>query len=206
MFLNKPIIGLVGGIGSGKTFVASLFAQLGAKVISSDEHVHQAYHDPAIKAVLRQWWGPTVFDAAGEIDRSAVAREVFDRPEERKRLEALIHPLVAEERDRIMAQTAPDPRIKAFIWDVPLLMETGLDRQCDAIVFVDAPIELRRERVRQSRGWNEQEIEKREKFQLPLDKKRQAAHHIVVNNADAAAVRRQVSQVFSRITGCVFPE
>jgi dephospho-CoA kinase len=203
VFANKPIIGLVGGIGSGKTFVASLFAELGAKVISADEQVHRAYADPAVQQILRQWWGSAIFDPSGQINRAAIAKEIFDRPEERKRLEALLHPIVAEERDRIMHQTAPDPRIKAFVWDVPLLLETGLDRQCDAIVFVDAPIDLRTARVTQSRGWDQQEIEKREKFQFPLDKKRDRAHYIVVNIADAATVRRQVSQVFSQITGCV---
>jgi len=205
VFSGKIIIGIVGGIGSGKSFVASLFGKLGAMVISADEQVHRAYRLPEVKAVLRQWWGPAVFDSEGEIDRAAVAREVFDRPEERKRLEALIHPLVQEEREKIMREAANDPKVKAFVWDIPLLFETGLDKQCDAIVFVEAPIEQRRERIRQSRGWDEQELEKREKFQWGLDKKRKLAHHIVVNTADAAAARRQVSHVFSLITGCVSP-
>jgi dephospho-CoA kinase len=199
MFAGKPVIGIVGGIGSGKSFVATLLGELGAKVISSDEQVHRAYADEEIQRTLRQWWGPAVFHESGQLNRSAVAREVFNDADQRKRLEALIHPIVARERDQIMQQTASDPTVKAFVWDTPLLFETGLDRQCDVIVFVEAPKDLRLARLAQSRGWDKQELEKREKFQLLLDKKRQMAHYTVVNTADAAQARRQVSQVFSRI-------
>ena len=199
VFTRKPIIGIAGGIGSGKSFIASLLGELGATVISSDEQVHRAYSDPSVKQLLRQWWGGKVFDHAGQVDRAAVAREVFNHPEQLQRLEGLIHPLIARERDRIMQESGSDPAVQAFVWDVPRLFETGLDKQCDAVVFVDAPRDLRVSRVRQDRGWTEQELEKREKLQLPLDKKREMSHYTVVNTADADAARRQVSHVFSRI-------
>src|SRR5262245_17843731 len=117
MFSGKPIIGIAGGIGSGKSFVASLLSEMNCLVINSDEMVRQAYKDPLVKQSLRQWWGKLVFDPSGEVDRSAVARKIFTLPSERQRLERLIHPIVSERRKMVMKQAAADPKIVAFIWD-----------------------------------------------------------------------------------------
>src|SRR5438034_11088123 len=87
VFAGKPIIGIVGGIGSGKSFVANLFGELGCLVIDSDAQVREAYLDPEVKVKLRQWWGAGVFDAAGDVDRAAVARIVFSSDPERQQLE-----------------------------------------------------------------------------------------------------------------------
>src|ERR1700712_2002924 len=99
MFHGKPIIGISGGIGSGKSFVARLFGELGCVVIDSDAQVRIAYDLPRVKQALREWWGDGVFDAGGNVSRSAVARRVFADPAERARLEGLLHPLVAQMRD-----------------------------------------------------------------------------------------------------------
>ena len=116
---------------------------------------------------------------------------------ELRRLESLIHPLVGEIRDTLMANAPAGT--KAIIWDTPLLYEVGLDKQCKAVVFVDAPLETRLSRVAGSRGWSADELHRREKSQLSLDKKREMAHYIVHNTADAAYARRQVEAVLSRI-------
>jgi dephospho-CoA kinase len=102
-------------------------------------------------------------------------------------------------RDELMRKHANDAQVKAYVWDTPLLYEVGLDRECDAVVFVDAPKEIREERVRRTRGWGEGELERREKSQLALDKKREFAQYRVVNTADTASIRRQVEAVLSRI-------
>jgi dephospho-CoA kinase len=128
--------------------------------------------------------------------KNEVAQRVFDNPAERKRLEALVHPLVFAARDRLMKEAVS---AVAFVWDTPLLFETGLDRSCDSIVFVDAPEELRQDRLRRLRGWEARELLRREKAQLPLDKKRSLAHYVVENTADAAFARRQVEDVLSQI-------
>src|SRR5438132_13748560 len=117
MFSNQPIIGIAGGIGSGKTLVASMFADLNCLVVNSDEMVRQAYKDPGVKHTLRQWWGKLVFDPSGEVDRGAVARKVFTMPSERQRLERLIHPIVNEMREQRMNQRASDPAVVAFVVD-----------------------------------------------------------------------------------------
>jgi dephospho-CoA kinase len=199
MFHGKPIIGIVGGIGSGKSYVADLFAQFGCHVIKADDLVHQAYAADELKATLRSWWGDQVLTPDGQIDRKAVAQRIFNDEPQRQRLEALVHPLVHAARDRIMTQLADNPAIVAFVWDTPLLFEVGMDRSCDAVVFVDCPLQTRLLRVRTSRGWDQAELQRRENAQLPLDKKRELSQYMICNTADSAFARRQVEVVISRI-------
>ena len=199
MYAGKPIIGIAGGIGSGKSFVARLFAELGARVIDSDALARDAFQDERVKAMLGEWWGDGVFDAAGGINRAAVGRRVFAEPAERERLEGLIHPLVDEARKRLMSASADDPQVVAYVWDTPLLFEKGLAGECDALVFVDAPPEQRLRRVRDTRGWDEAELLRRQKLQWPLDKKRRISDYAVANTADADYARGQVRDVLSRI-------
>lgn len=195
---HKPVIGIIGGVGSGKSFIASLFEELGACVIRSDDLVHQVYTFPKVKSVLRQWWGEGVFKPDGSVDRKAVAQRVFSDSHERARLEQLIHPLVDQERRRIMEKKQNDPQVKAFVWDTPLLVETGLHHQCDVVIFVDTPWEIRLQRVSQ-RGWDAQELSRRENSQLPLDKKREISDYVISNAANTASARSQVRQIFSQI-------
>jgi len=199
MFAGRPIIGLVGGIGSGKSFVASLFGEAGCLVIDSDLQVKAAYERDDVKEVLRSWWADEVFHPDGTVDRVAVARIVFRNEAQRRRLEDLLHPLVGQMRDRAMEEAAGNPAIKAYIWDTPLLVETGLAGRCDVLVFVDAPLRQREGRVAAERGWKAGELREREKLQLPLDKKRKMANYIVRNTAGAGEVRSQVRELLSRI-------
>jgi dephospho-CoA kinase len=199
VFEGKPIIGIAGGIGSGKSFVARLFGELCCCVIHADEQIRQAYSDPHIAETLRQWWGQQIYNPDGTIDRHAIASRIFANQQDRVRLERLLHPWVARERDRIMMLNAAKSEVKAFIWDTPLLFEAGLERECDAVVFVDAPLDLRYQRVAQSRGWSQDEMNRREKLQWGLDKKRKASHYVVVNTADVAASRSQVREILSCI-------
>jgi dephospho-CoA kinase len=196
---GKPIIGIMGGIGSGKSFVAGLFGEMGCLVIDSDRLVDEAYRDPQVLATIRQWWGDSVFTPDGGVDRARIASRVFANPEEKSRLEALIHPWVGRRRERIMQEAAGNGAVKAYVWDVPLLVETGLHRDCDVLVWVEASREVRERRVREKRRWTEGELEKREKFQLPLDKKRILADYQVLNETDADDVRVQVAGVLSRV-------
>jgi dephospho-CoA kinase len=199
MFADKPIIGLTGGIGSGKSFVAKLFGELGCLVINSDDLVHQAYKDTVVKSEIKKWWGKLVFDPNGEIDRSAIARKIFQYPSEKQKVEQLIHPIVDRNRERRMLLAAGDDQIKAYVWDTPLLFETHLNERCDTVVFVDAPIEARLERVATNRGWDAAELDRRENLQMPLDKKKEIADYVVVNTADAEFARGQVREVLSQV-------
>jgi dephospho-CoA kinase len=199
VFAGKPVIGIAGGVGSGKSYVAGLFAELGCVVVDSDAQVIAAYGDPAVRETIRQWWGPQAFLADGEINRSVIAGKVFSDDAERRRLEGLIHPWVNAARRRQMSAAAEDPQVVAYVWDTPLLFEAGLDAQCDAVVFVDAPLDVRLARVMQGRGWDEAELLRRQKSQWPLDKKQRISDYVVTNTADADDARGQVREVLSRI-------
>jgi dephospho-CoA kinase len=98
-----------------------------------------------------------------------------------------------------MEAGAADGQVKAFVWDSPLLFETKLSTECDATVFVDAPLAVRLSRVRETRGWDQSELARRENSQLPLDKKRSISDYIVVNTTNAESTRVQVRELLSRI-------
>lgn len=194
---TAPTIGLVGGIGSGKTAVAEAWRAAGCCVCESDQLARAALRDPAVRGQLVAWWGPGILAADGEIDRPAVARIVFADESQRRRLEGLTHPWI--ERSRRASFAAAPPETPAFVIDAPLLLEVGLDRECDAVVFVDAPQALREERVRQRRGWPADELARREAAQWPLERKRSLATHVVVNDADAETLRRRAGDVLRAI-------
>jgi len=199
LFAGKPIIGIAGGIGSGKSHIARLLGELGCAVIDSDAQVKAAYLDPSVLVKLREWWGESVVTAEGLPNRKVIAQKVFSDEDERKRLEGLLHPLVAELRGKEMEALAKDPSIVAFVWDTPLLFEAGLSGKCDAILFVDTPLEIRQERVARTRGWSAGEVLRRENLQWPLDRKRQISDYVIQNTADAGDARDQVRDVLSRI-------
>jgi dephospho-CoA kinase len=203
VFHGKPIIGLAGGIGSGKSFVAEIFGELNCLVINSDRQAKEAYNDAAVRDSLRKWWGETVFNSDKTVNRAAIAEKVFENPAERERLERLLHPWVNTARQSLMQVHADDPQVLAFIWDTPLLFETGLNRECDAVVFVEAPADVRASRVAQTRGWDRSEWLRREKLQQPLDKKRNISDYCIVNTAEANSgkteVRKQVREILSLI-------
>jgi dephospho-CoA kinase len=179
---------------------------MGCLVISSDEQVSAAYRDPGVLATLRSWWGEDVTVADGTLNRRAVAQRVFNDPAQLKRLEELIHPLVNAARIQAMEAAKNDPAVRAFVWDTPLLLETGLNKQCDAVVFVDASPAIRQARVRENRGWDEAELARREKSQWGLDRKRRISDYVISNTADAGVARGQVNDVISRILAKTAPK
>ena len=193
----RPIIGLTGGIGAGKSAVARELGELGCFVVNSDDLAREALCDPAVHKTLVQWWGEGILAPDRRIDRRAVARIVFVRPVERERLESLVHPWI-ENRRQAMFRTAPDD-VPALVIDAPLLIEAGVDRQCDAVIFVEADRSRRLARLAEKRGWSEQEMNQREESQLPLDAKRFRADYVIDNNGDlqslAGLVRRTLREI-----------
>lgn len=198
MFACRPIIGLVGGIGAGKSHVARLFEAAGCCRIASDEMVRAAYTHPEVKRAVVERFGTGVLDEGGRVDRKFIADIVFREESERQWLENLLHPVANRARVELMEQAAKDPRVVGYVWDSPLLQEVGLDRLCDVVVFVDASYEDRLGRVA-ARGWDAAELDRREKVQMPLDRKRQKADY-VLSNADAdPATAEHVSALLSQI-------
>jgi len=199
MSRSKPIIGISGGIGAGKSAVAQAFGELGALVISSDDLNREVLASEEVAQTLRGWWGDRVIGEDGRVDRRALARIVFEDAKKKRRLESLVHPLIARRRADIIRTSAGDPKVKAIILDSPLLFESSLDRECDAVVFVEASETRRAERLRKQRGWNIRDIRLREQWQRPLAEKRSRCQYVIRNEGTRAELRTQVKNVFERI-------
>ncbi|MBT8487136.1 MAG: dephospho-CoA kinase [Phycisphaerales bacterium] len=195
--MSRPIIGIAGGIGSGKSAVAKQLGDLGCVVSDSDRDGRAALEDPEIKRTLVSWWGEGILAADGTTDRRAIARIVFADAEERRRLEGLTHPWIEERRKALFAAAAAD--VPALVIDAPLLFEAGLDATCDAVIFVDAPREQRLARVAAGRGWDEAEVRRREDSQLALDVKRSGADYVVWNDGDLSELEAQVRTILNKI-------
>ncbi len=197
---GTPIIGLAGGIGSGKSLVAGILGDLGALVLDADQSAQEILDRPDVLGTLVSWWGSEVRDEAGQADRRRIAEIVFDDPQQRRRLEALIHPRIFAAWQEVLRQCQADPaKAPAVVIDAPLLFEAGLDSWCDVILFVEAPESDRARRVQANRGWTQDELERREKTQESLDAKRAASDHVIRNTSSVTDLRRRVEAVFSEI-------
>lgn len=193
----QPVIGIVGGIGSGKSAVARAFGALGCEVADSDGLARRVLSEPDVIARITAIAGDDVVATDGSIDRAALARAIFASADVRRAVEGAMHPRIeALRRAQFAAAPASTP---AFVIDAPLLLEVGLDRECDAVVFVDAPESVRLERVRRTRGWSPEELFRREAAQLSLDEKRRRSTDVVVNDAAPEQLAARVAHVLAAI-------
>lgn len=187
-----PTIGVIGGIGSGKSVVARAMERLGGHRVDADRFGHEALAQSDIKAHLVTHWGDAILDEKGDADRKKIGRIVFSNPKDLRTLESLVFPFIENKiRDEI-ARARSDPRVKFIILDAAIMLETGWHRHCDRIVFVDAPREIRLARLKQTRGWDEAELVRREKTQTSLDEKKRRSDAVIVNDSDFENVNRQV--------------
>ena len=196
------MLGVLGGIASGKSRVAALLAGPDGVVIDADRLAHEALALPEVREQVVARFGAQVLDPSGAVDRAALGRAAFASPELRRELEGWIHPRVRRGIASRLARARADgvPRV---VLDIPLLLENdarhGLVAACDLLVFVEAPDELREERARASRGWPAGEVARREAAQLPLPEKRARADHVIVNDDDLAALEAAVADLLDRL-------
>jgi dephospho-CoA kinase len=179
---NLPVIGITGGIGAGKSAVTQALGALGSLIIDSDVLAHQELRSPEVVEAVKALWGPGVCAPDGQVNRAALGSLVFADLAELKKLEDLLYPRINRRRRQIIADHEGRPEIRAVVLDAPKLYEAGVDKECDAVIFVEADEDLRIRRVAESRGWGRAELAKREKMQIPLDKKRLMADYVIVNN------------------------
>jgi dephospho-CoA kinase len=196
--MSKPVvIGIAGGIGSGKSFVAGLFAEAGCVIYDADCEVSALYKRQDVLDTVRSWWGDDAV-TGGEIDRATIARIIFEDESQRDRLEKLLFPRLHERRREMIAQAGRDGT-KAVVIDAPLLFEAALDEECDVVVFVDTPRQVRLERLKARSGWDEAELARREKAQLPLDAKRQRSDYSLDGSAAPEELRRRTLSLLDEI-------
>ena len=191
------VIGLVGGVASGKSFVASCFEDLGASVLDADKIGHEVLcRSEVIAAICRQW--PDVQLVEGRIDRASLAEIVFDETNQSSLeiLEAITHPHIGNEISKRL-QELDSAGCAAAVLDASVLLKAGLQNQCDKIVFIDVDLDTRKRRAA-SRGWSEKELEKREGFQTPIDQKRKSATDMLDNSGSPEDTRKQVLELWKK--------
>ncbi len=200
MIVGIMIVGIVGGIGAGKSTVRRLFAELGAETVDADLLAHEALETPKVRKALRSWLGDRAFETSGKVDRKMVASVVFSNPDKLKELEALVHPIVIrqlEEKVRLHSEKAT--KGKLLVLDVPLLLSSPLRSRCQEILFVDAPLATRQSRVAE-RGWTESELSSRESLQTPLDEKKRLSTVIVESSGSLENTREHVKRLYQSWT------
>ncbi len=196
------ILGLLGGVASGKSLVSRQLAELGAVVLDADLAGHEALRLPSIEAAARERWGDAVFGKDRHIDRSKLAKIVFAPPpdgqEEREFLENLVQPEIGR---RLSAQAELQKSDSPLaVLDAALIFEAGWDELCDYFAFIDVPREVRLARALQ-RGWTEADFTAREAAQESLDSKRSRADVIIDNSASAEHTQAQVARLWQSLVG-----
>ena len=196
MALPFIVVGLTGGIGSGKSTVALLFSQLGARVIDADSIVHRLLDRPTVRSALVRAFGRDVV-RRGRIDRAAVARKAFASQTAVRKLNQAVHPHVRKEIQKRLAAARKSRRM--VVLDAALLLEAGSHKFCDVLVFVDAPRAARERRVRK-RGWKPGELRRREKTQWSVARKRARADYVVRNDGTKTALKKKVERILKKIS------
>ena len=186
------VVGLTGGIGSGKSLAAQFFSQLGALVIDADQlarSVIERGSEGFDEVLLR--FGDTVLKN-GDIDRVALGQIIFENPQAKKDLEAIIHPRIRTEFEEAVASLNPG---QILVYEIPLLVETNAAERFDFIITVESQAELRKERLR-ARGMFHSDIEKRMASQATEAQRREIADCVITNDASEDELLRQVENVW----------
>ena len=194
------VIGVTGGIGTGKSTVAAMFKALGALVLDADALAREAMEPKQLAwRRIAASFGPGVLNEDQTIDRQALARVVFSDEEARRRLEAIIHPQVLRRIKQQLHGLRRRRSVRAVVLDVPLLFEVGAEGLADAVVVVTTPPEIQASRLRKKYGWTQEEIAQRHEAQLDLSAKEALADFVVDNTDGLERTRTQVRRIWSQL-------
>jgi dephospho-CoA kinase len=188
-------LGLTGSIGMGKSATAAMFRAAGVPVHDADEVVHALYRGRAAPLIETAFPGTVI---EGTVDRAALSKVLFEDESRLRALERIVHPLVREERDKFLGANAHAP---ATILDIPLLFETGGERDTDAVALVTAPETVQRERVLARPGMTEEKFQAILMKQMPDSEKRRRAHFLIETGFGFAHAERRVRAVLRAIAG-----
>ena len=195
------VIGLTGGIASGKSFVSACFAELGCEIVNADLIGHKVLKLPETVKQIREAFGDQVI-VDDQVDRRALATIVFpkdaDAPsKELKLLESITHPEIGKWMKLRFLEIEQSSSVQAVVLDAPVMFKAQWDRFCDLIVFVHADLKIRQQRAA-LRGWPEGELQRRERQQLPLEQKRKLASYEIDNSGSADQTREQVRSLYTK--------
>lgn len=187
----KPVIGIVGGIGSGKSEVARMLANSGGMLFDADAEVWILLEDDEVKKKIRDYFGEKVFDSAGDVVRSVLARIIFDNSESRLFLESILHPLILEKVQKKIKEHEDFSESSFLVLDIPLLLEKNWRYLSSLLVFIECSAAERLKRC-MKRGWTEAEWENRENSQMPLTNKASICDYKIDNSVSFDYTKKQV--------------
>ncbi len=179
---RKPVFGLIGGIGAGKTAAGRCLAARGGFVIDADKLGHVALDVPEVKRQLVERWGNRILHPDGAANRRAIAGIVFDTQAERAWLEGVVFPVIGEMARAEIATAEADPAARFVALDAAVLLEAGWGSACDKVVYIDAPRAVREQRLAARSGWTPADLTARETAQWPAERKKDHADAVVVND------------------------
>jgi len=191
------VVGLTGSIGMGKSTVAAGLRALGIGVFDADAEVHRLYEGAAVAAVEAAFPGTT---AGGKVDRQKLGLAVLDKPDEIKRLEAIVHPLVLAAERAFLRREAANGAAMAVL-EIPLLLETGGDARVDVVIVCSAPPRVQRERVMQRLGMGPEKLEQILARQMSDTEKRKRADFVVETGGTLADTDAQVDKIVESLKG-----
>jgi dephospho-CoA kinase len=194
------LVGLTGGIATGKSTVSAMFAHLGAKVVDADLLAREVVMpgQPAHAEIVKLF-GPDVVQADGQLDRKRLGALVFADPERRRQLEQITHPAIRVRQQRILSVYEEEAFEGIVIWDVALLIETGGAKAMDKIVVVAADPATELARLMARDGYSEEEARRRIASQMPIGEKAKLADYVIDNSGARASTERQVREVYQAL-------
>jgi dephospho-CoA kinase len=191
------VIGVAGGVASGKSVVSQELRRLGAGLLDADRIGHEVLEEPAVRDAIRRTWGEEAFSPEGKVNRAALARRVFapppDGPRELALLEQITHPCIGSRLKEEIERLSTAGQLPAVVLDAAVMFKAGWHRYCDRIVFVDAPRETRLERAL-ARGWTAEHFAAREAAQLSVEEKQKLADTIIDNSGALPHTLHQVER------------
>lgn len=198
-------IGLTGGIASGKSTVAAMFVELGARLIDTDVIARQvvAPGGPVLQSIVNVF-GPEVLDASGELDRRRLREHIFQDHEARNQLNAIVHPAVRSQVQAELESIAQDDPEAVVLVDVPLLFETNAEKLYKAVVVVYVPPQMQVQRLMARDGVSQEAAEQSLEAQIPLEEKRKKAQFVVDNSGSLQETRKQVRAVWQTLCNVAY--
>ena len=196
---KKPIIGILGGIASGKSTVAAEFAKLGCKIIDADEIAHELLDEPNVRSKIISYFGNRILGPEGKIDRNKLGDMAFSDAVKLSELNNIIHPVVLEQTEELIERYTNENEVRGIVLDMPLLVEVGWVKRCDRVIFVECSEQVRGDRAKKMGIYDEKQFKIRENFQISLDNKAQLSDNTVDNNSDFSDLTKQVTEIFSHI-------
>ena len=193
-------VGLTGGIASGKSTVGRMFGELGCKVIDSDRITRELFKPGnPVNAKVAETFGPRVLASDGSINRAVLAELVFQNPDQRQKLNSIVHPAIKQRQNEFLSQAAADDARAIGIVEAALIVEVGTYRDYDKLIVVTCSPNVQRERLRERSGLTPEQIESRITSQMPMEEKVKVADFVIDNSGDIGSTRQQVVEVYRQL-------